>query len=239
MSNESQLPRRDFLRQSALGIVGLGLAESGFTVDAAAQQAPAPVYTPKPLKPALLAMTGISRKTVEEHYKLYAGYVSKANEILEALKSVDLAKANQTYSVLRELKVELSFAIGGIRNHEIYFDHLGGNGGKPSGRLLAQIEKDFGTVEAWEKDFRATGVAARGWVWLAFDLDRGVLFNYLGDAQNSYPIWNAVPIAALDTYEHAYFIDYATDRKAYIEAFMKNLDWSVVEKRFESIPVKS
>jgi Fe-Mn family superoxide dismutase len=234
----TNLPRRDFLRRSALGVVGLGLADSEILQSAPPQTQAPQVYAPKPLKSSTLSMEGISRKTMEEHYKLYIGYVNKANEILEALKSADLTKANQTYSQLRELKVELSFAVGGVKNHEIYFDHLGGPGGKPGGKLLAQIEKDFGSFDAWEKDFRATGIAARGWVWLAYDMDRGTLFNYLGDAQNTYPIWNTVPVAALDTYEHAYFIDYATDRKSYIEAFMKNLNWAAVEKRFESIPTK-
>ncbi len=192
-------------------------------------------YVALPLKPSTLSMDGISKKTMEEHYKLYVGYVNKSNEILEALTTVDHSKANQTYSMLRELKMELTFAIGGVKNHEIYFDVLGGKGGKPTGRLLKEIEKNFGSYELWEKDFKATGLAARGWVWLAYDYDTGTLFNFLGDAQNTFPIWNAVPILALDTYEHAYFIDYAVDRKSYIEAFMRNLDWSAVEMRFSKI----
>lgn len=192
-------------------------------------------YVALPLKPSTLSMDGISKKTMEEHYKLYVGYVNKSNEILEALTTVDHSKANQTYSMLRELKMELTFAIGGVKNHEIYFDVLGGKGGKPTGRLLKEIEKNFGSYELWEKDFKATGLAARGWVWLAYDYDTGTLFNFLGDAQNTFPIWNAVPILALDTYEHAYFIDYAVDRKSYMEAFMRNLDWSAVEMRFSKI----
>ena len=57
---------------------------------------------------------------------------------------------------------------------------------------------------------------------------RDALFNYVGDAQNTFPVWNATPLVALDVYEHAYFLDYQTDRAAYIEAFLRNLDWSVV-----------
>src|SRR5579885_1457712 len=116
---------------------------------------------------------GISKKTMEEHYKLYQGYVSKANEILDRLGSgqVDLSKANPTYSELRELKVELTRAIGGVKNHELYFEHLGGKGGKPAGRLLEMIEKTFGSFEQWQADLRATGIAARGWAWLAYDWD--------------------------------------------------------------------
>src|SRR5215216_1402378 len=84
------------------------------------------------LKPALFELDGISRESVEAHYKLYEGYVNKRNEILEQLAGVDLSTANQVYSELRVLKVELTFAVGGIKNHEIYFEHLGGDGGDPS-----------------------------------------------------------------------------------------------------------
>src|SRR5258708_10966768 len=86
--------------------------------------------TPRELKPALYELDGISRETVEAHYKLYQGYVNKRNEILGKLADVDLASANQVYSEFRSLKVDLSFAVGGIKNHEIYFEHLGGHGGE-------------------------------------------------------------------------------------------------------------
>jgi Fe-Mn family superoxide dismutase len=175
-------------------------------------------------------LKGISEKTMTEHYKLYEGYVKKANEILEKLKSVDKSTANQTYSELRELKVEYSFAVGGIKNHEIYFGHLGGAGGKPEGKLMEMLEKDFGSYEAWKDDLKQTGIAARGWVWLAFDWETNTLFNYLGDSQNAYPVWHCTPIIALDTYEHAYWMDYGTGRAAYIDAFFENLNWKVVEE---------
>src|SRR5918999_3328536 len=78
------------------------------------------------LKPELLELDGISRASVEAHYKLYEGYVNKRNEILRKLAEVDISSANQVYSDLRGLKVDLTFAIGGIKNHEVYFEHLGG-----------------------------------------------------------------------------------------------------------------
>src|SRR5918912_2189881 len=89
--------------------------------------------TPRELKPALLELDGISRETIEAHYKLYQGYVNKRNEILGKLDGVDLAGANQVYSEVRALKVDLTFAIGGIKNHEVYFEHLGGAGRGPRG----------------------------------------------------------------------------------------------------------
>ena len=184
--------------------------------------------TPRELKPTLLELDGISRETIEAHYKLYQGYVNKRNEILGKLDGVDLSTSNQVYSELRALKVDLTFAIGGIKNHEIYFEHLGGIGGEPAGIFGDLVKRDFGSVADWKADLKATGMAGRGWAWTAYDWDEGRLFNYAGDSQNTYPIWNATPLVALDVYEHAYFLDYQTDRASYIEAFFNNLDWAVV-----------
>ena len=154
--------------------------------------------------------------------------MNKRNEILARLDAVDASSANQVYSDLRALKVDLTFAIGGIKNHEIYFEHLGGGGGDPTGLIGDLIERDFGSVQDWRADLKATGMAGRGWAWTAYDWDEGHLFNYVGDAQNTYPVWNATPLIALDVYEHAYFLDYQTDRASYIDAFFDNLDWSTV-----------
>ena len=184
--------------------------------------------TPRELKPALLQLDGISRVTMEAHHRLYRGYVKKRNEILKALTTVDLAGANQVYSELRSLKVDLTFAIGAIKNHEVYFAHLGGSGGEPDGAVGGLIKRDFDSVDAWRADLRATGIAGSGWAWTAYDWDEGKLFNYIGDAQNTYQVWNATPLVALDVHEHAYFLDYQTDRPAYIDAFFANLDWAVV-----------
>jgi Fe-Mn family superoxide dismutase len=180
------------------------------------------------LKPELLEMDGISRASVEAHYKLYQGYVAKRNEILAKLAEVDLSTANQVYSDVRALKIDLTFAIGGVKNHEIYFEHLGGGGGDPTGPIASLIERDFGSVAAWRADLKATGMGGRGWAWTAYDWDEQRLFNYIGDAQNTFPVWNATPLVALDVYEHAYFLDYQTDRASYIDAFFANLDWDVV-----------
>jgi superoxide dismutase, Fe-Mn family len=193
--------------------------------------------TPRQLKPALLELDGISREAVEAHYKLYEGYVNKRNEIIGKLGEADLAAANQVYSELRGLKVDLAFAIGGIKNHEIYFEHLGGNGGEPDGAIRNLIARDFGSVGDWRADLKATGMAGRGWAWTAYDWDEGRLFNYIGDTQNTFPIWNATPLVALDVYEHAYFIDYQTDRASYIEAFFNNLDWDVVNDWVEQYQI--
>ena len=178
-------------------------------------------------------LNGISARTMEEHYELYKGYIGKSNEIQEKLNTVDRASANQIYSDLRSLRVDLSFALGGVKNHEIYFGHLGGKGGQPTGKTMELIKRDFPSYDAFLADFKASGLAARGWVWLAYDHDWGTLTTVVGDAQNTFPLWNASPILALDVYEHAYWIDYGRARAKYIEAFFNNLDWNVVEQNLE------
>jgi Fe-Mn family superoxide dismutase len=195
--------------------------------------------TARELKPQLLELDGISRETIEAHYKLYQGYVAKRNEILASLEGVDVSAPNQVYSEIRALKVELSFAIGGIKNHEIYFEHLGGDGGDPDGPFDSLVKRDFGSVADWRGDLKATGMAGRGWAWTAYDWDEGRLFNYVGDAQNTFPIWNATPLVALDVYEHAYFLDYQTDRASYIDAFFDNLDWATVNDWVSKYQIKT
>ena len=185
--------------------------------------------TARELKPGLLELDGISRESVEAHYKLYQGYVAKRNEILGKLAEADLSAGNQVYSEVRALKVDLTFAIGGVKNHEIYFEHLGGEGGDPTGVIGDLIKRDFGGIAQWRADLKATGMSARGWAWTAYDWDEGRLFNYIGDAQNTFPVWNATPVVALDVYEHAYFLDYQTDRASYIDAFLNNLDWATID----------
>ncbi len=195
----------------------------------------APLIEAKPLPQKVYntESAGISRLTHDQHYLLYKGYVNKANEIRTKLEEVDLdpAKANQTYSEIRVLKVEYTFALGGVKNHELYFDNIGGSGGMPSGAVAELINRNFGSFERWKQDLKATGIAARGWVWLAVDIDNGTAFNYIGDAQNTFPIWHAKPVLALDTYEHAYYYDFQTARAKYIDAFFNVIDWDAVNKR--------
>jgi Fe-Mn family superoxide dismutase len=180
------------------------------------------------LRPELLELDGISRATIEAQHRLYVGYVDKRNEIFRGLAEADLEGANQVYSELRALKVELSYVLGAIKNLELYFEHLGGEGGDPRGSIAALISRDFGSAETWLTDLKATAMAATGWTWTAYDWDEGRVFNYIGDAHNSYAIWNATPLIALDVHEHAYYLDFQTDRGEYVDAFLDNLDWSVV-----------
>ncbi|MDO8500094.1 MAG: Fe-Mn family superoxide dismutase [bacterium] len=179
----------------------------------------------KPLK--YTALEGLSEKQLKEHHDvLYAGYVKKLNEIEEKLKGADRALANGTYSEFGELKREETFAANGIKLHEGYFDGMINAGRKEEGVIVKWIEEDLGSYDAWENDFKSLGIAARGWVVLSVDLDTGKLKNILCDSHNQGGVWNSVALLIMDVYEHAYFLDYATGRKAYIEAYMKNIDWA-------------
>ena len=177
-------------------------------------------------------LDGLSERQLKEHHDvLYAGYVKKIDEIEEKLKNVDLASANATSSDLRALKIEETFALNGVKLHEGYFDNMQDlPSGVPSGKIAELIAHDFGSFEKWLAEFKALGLCARGWVVLAYDLDEQRLKNIVCDTHNQGGVWNAVALLIMDVYEHAYFIDYATARKAYIEAFFKNINWDYVNK---------
>jgi superoxide dismutase, Fe-Mn family len=190
--------------------------------------------TPLPFSAPL---DGISEKTVSIHHdKLYAGYVAKSNEIREKLlpleRGGDVSTSNQTYSELRGLKDGETFTLNGAYLHEAYFDVLGGDG-KPTGPLADALIKEYGSMDNFIAYMTACGMAARGWAILTYDPIADALRVYTGDAHNQGGVWGAHPIIALDVYEHAYFIDAGSDRKAYIAAFWKNLDWSRANARYE------
>lgn len=192
-----------------------------------------PVPEAIPEKVFTTERVGISRRTHEEHLKLWQGYANKTNEIRKALAELDVdpAKANQIYSAIRALKVDYTFAYEGLLNHNIYFETLGGSGGKPTGKIADLIQDAYGSFDRWVADFKATGIAGRGWVYLAYDHEEKRVFNYIGDAQNTFPIWNHTCVLAMDVYEHAYFLDFGTARAKYIDAYLQVIDWEAVNAK--------
>ena len=185
------------------------------------------------LKPT--GLIGISDKQIDFHFNThYKGYVNKLNEILEKLETVDRSKANQNYSEYRALKVEETFNHMGVVLHELYFENLkNGRGTKPGEKLTEMINKNFGSMEKWKEDFKACGTAHRGWALLVFDLSTGRLINNGLDAHNVYNLSNAIPLLVLDVYEHAYYVDYGPKRAPYLDAFLENVNWEVVNRRLE------
>ncbi|MBI3979913.1 MAG: superoxide dismutase [Chloroflexi bacterium] len=192
-------------------------------------------FTVKELKFSKDALEGISARTMETHHdRLYAGYVNKRNEITELLGRADRAKAAQTFSEYRELKLEETFNADGQILHELYFDCLGGNG-QPTASFSRKVAEDFGSWENFVADATACAMAARGWAVTAYDPSDGRIHNFLCDAHNHGGVWGAIPLWTIDSYEHAYFMDYGSDRKSYINALLKNVDWSAVEQRYAAI----
>jgi len=169
-------------------------------------------------------LPGITKKMLDEHFKLYEGYVKKTNEIQKKIAEADKSEANGVFSYIGELKRQETFAVNGMKLHEVYFGHLGGDG-QSRGELVKMIERDFGSMEDWKIDMVATGLAARGWAILAYDYKDNRLHNYGSDAHNVGAVWGAIPLIVLDVYEHAYFMDYGVNRKDYVNSFFANLDW--------------
>jgi len=191
----------------------------------------------KPLTFDSEKLDGISAKTLAvHHYKLYAGYVAKADEVTKKLKELAASGAtagNATYSELRALKDAETFAVNGVYLHEWYFDVLGGDGATDKAPELSRaFAEKWGSIENGVKYFSECGMASRGWSVLAWDTKAGELKHYNGDAHNQGGVWGCLPIIVLDVYEHAYFMDYGSDKKAYIEAFWKNFNWAKAEELY-------
>jgi superoxide dismutase, Fe-Mn family len=244
MQEPREISRREFLVSAttvgvaaavAPGVAFASLKETTKKMEtklvAVPQAIPEKVYTSE--------RVGISRKTHDEHLKLWQGYANQTNNIRKALVELDRdpAKANQIFSQMRALKVDYTFAYEGLINHNVYFDTMGGEGGPATGKVAELITQAYGSFEQWAADWKATGIAGRGWVYLAYDHEEKRVFNYIGDAQNTFPIWNHSLLLAMDVYEHAYFLDFGTARAKYIDAYMQCIDWVAVNKRGEAVHV--
>ncbi len=183
-------------------------------------------------------LDGISNEQIEPHFEAhYKGYITKYNEIQEKLSDTvfsDRSKANQNYSEYRELKVEETFNYMGVVLHELYFGHLGKKG-EPSEAFKKKVEEDFGSWEACLEELKAAAISFRGWAVLGLDLFSGRLVVNGLDAHNVYNLHGFIPIIVIDTYEHAYYVDYKNKRPPYVEAVLRNLNWEVINARFEKV----
>ena len=178
-------------------------------------------------------LNGLSKQLIESHYENnYGGALRKLNAITERLESLDYA-TTAPY-VVNSLKREELIALNSTLLHELYFACLGGDG-KPTETLKEVLARDFGSVDRWRNEFvaMANGLAGgSGWVLLVYVPRDGRLINqYASD--HSQAIAGGIPIFALDMYEHAFHIDFGANAKAYIEAFLRNVDWKAVQGRYE------
>ncbi|WP_425449806.1 superoxide dismutase [Dethiothermospora halolimnae] len=175
---------------------------------------------------------GLSSNQLKQHYQLYKGYVNKINEIWSILDSkTDFKNPNSTYSEIRSLKLGESYSLDGVKLHELYFENLGGHNNAPYGEIKTLIDRDFGSYKNFITRLKDVGLSMRGWAVLAIEPIDQRLHVFGQDAHDVGAIWKSHPLLVLDVYEHAYMIDFGIDRKEYIDIFIDNIDWKVVNKR--------
>lgn len=181
----------------------------------------------------LLGMEGFSDALLNNHFTLYQGYVNNTNKIFEKLEKM-LQEGKQGEAEFAELKRRLGWEWNGMRLHELYFQNLGGDGDtNKAPKVMKAIETQKGSVEVCVKDFQATaGMRGIGWVVVYQDIAHGALMNqWINEHDVGHPA-GLNPILVLDVFEHAFMLDYGLKKADYVAAFMKNLNWAEVEKRF-------
>jgi superoxide dismutase, Fe-Mn family len=180
-------------------------------------------------------LKGISKKSVDEHLKLYAGYVKFANLIGDKMKELMNDSEKNAY-LLGELQRRFSFEFNGMRNHEYYFMSLA-DGPKPlpaNSKLKAQVEKQFGSWDAWLGMFKAIAMTRGiGWAMLYWDKEYKQLTHAWVDEQHLGQLNSTSLVLGLDMWEHSFYMDYGTNKKGYVDAFFENLNWEVIERFFE------
>jgi len=182
----------------------------------------------------LIGMEGFSQTLLNNHFTLYQGYVTNTNKLMDLLAAM-LKEGKVNSPEYAELKRRLGFEFNGMRLHEYYFENLGGRQAlDKSGRLGKKLAEDFGSYDAWEKDFKGTGMMRGiGWTVLYQDNITGKLLNqWINEHETGHPA-GCIPILVMDVFEHAFITDYGLKRAAYIETFFKNINWSVVESRLK------
>lgn len=192
-------------------------------------------YQPKDFS-RLLGTAGFSDTILNNHFTLYQGYVTNVNKLSDNLKA--LAESDKAASPeYAEMKRRFGWEWNGFRLHEYYFGNMiKGGSVRPTDSALAKtLTEQFGSMDTWEKDFRATGaMRGIGWTILYYDPIGKRLFNQWVNEHDMGHLAGCNPLLALDVFEHAYVLDYGLKRADYIEAFMASVDWATVEERFVS-----
>jgi Fe-Mn family superoxide dismutase len=190
------------------------------------------------LKFNLPPLKGISAKNIEEHLKLYAGYVKNTNAILEKIPEYQGYEKEDSFAtyVVSEIERRFSFEFNGIRNHEYYFKSLEG-GAKPlpeNSKFLAEIKKMAPSFDAWLPMFKTLAMTRGiGWAVLGWDPETKKLLPVWIDEQHMGQLNGLRWVLCIDMWEHAYVYDYPTsEKKKYIDAFFENINWEVIEKNF-------
>lgn len=178
-------------------------------------------------------LKGFSEKQITQHLGLYRGYVTKYNEIQDKLGNVDRGAANYSFGEFSELRRREAVAYNGAYLHELYFENMSPQGGQgPAGDLRAAIEREFGSVDAWEKDLLGCGTSTPGWVLLCHNRTDDRLHHYIMFEHHIGLPVHVEPVLAMDCWEHAFMIDYGTGKMDYMKAFLGAVDWKVCADRF-------
>ncbi len=179
-------------------------------------------------------LNGITPRLIESHYEgNYGSALRRLNAITEELETLD--PATTSADVVNRLKRDEAAMLNSTLLHELYFASLGGDGRAVPEAMAAALARDFGSTDRWRQEFIALANAlagGSGWVLLTYVPRDGRLINQSG-ADHGQNIAGGIPILALDMYEHAYHIDFGANAPAYVAAFMRNIDWSAVEGRYE------
>lgn len=180
----------------------------------------------------LVGMEGFSEALLNNHFTLYQGYVTNTNKLLE-LQEQMLKEDKAATPVYAELKRRLGWEFNGMRLHEFYFENLG-KAGEMGSKFRQKVMEGFGSIELWEKDFRATGaMRGIGWAVLYQDPASGRFLNFWVNEHDTGHPAGAQPILIMDVFEHAFMLDYGLKRADYIEAFFKNINWQALEARIK------
>ncbi len=180
-------------------------------------------------------LKGISAKNIEEHLKLYAGYVKNINGIFEKVGELMSDPEKNAYMV-GELMRRVAFEFNGMRNHEYYFKSLEG-GSKPlpeDSKLKKAMEKQAGSMEAWLGGFKHLAMTRGvGWAIIYWDKSSKRMIPAWVDEQHVGQLNGLQYVLGIDMWEHAFVYDYPTsEKKKYVEAFFENLNWEVIEQNF-------
>ncbi len=179
-------------------------------------------------------LKGISAKNIEEHLKLYQGYVKNANSVLEKINELKVDYEKNAY-IIGELNRRFSFEYNGMRNHEHYFASFeGGPKAISPGHLKDLIMETWGDFDSWQKEFKTLALTRGiGWAMLYWDKKEQRLINSWVDEQHLGQLQDCTPIVALDMWEHSYVADYLpSGKKNYIEDYFANLNWDQAGKNF-------
>ncbi len=235
-----QITRRETLGAALAGGSGALLARANlpFAAEpprgAAAKAAAfrAGQHSPRKLPFNPQKLHGLSERLITSHWENnYGGAVKNLNAVEEELGR--LGKDAPAFLLGAVKERELTFG-NSVVLHELYFANLGGDG-KPGGAVSSAIGETFGSLGHWEEGFRATGASlggGSGWVLLVWnEHDGGLRTTWSGNHTQVSAM--AIPLLVMDMYEHAYQMDYGAAAAKYIDAFMQNVDWQEVNRRFE------